>query len=390
MSIITPSYLQNDSDSYSNTVNNNHSLKIGQVIDVIFPEGGGVLENGQPDPKQPPLPPFPLYTVLVSEKVGDTLVSIPFSNCILRDMFGSVPDFLEYSLRKSNYSINSSSTSNRINVPGVTGSLKSLGANNSPSGNGLLGANVVIECINGSTFNAIILGAVRTYNQCGYGQTYTPVNAHTGNYLNFAFNGITAQINDDGELNLQRIGPTDDNGSILDKNFLGVEYPKNNTGTLININKAGDLNISTGTNDTDKDGNNNNFTPNILLEKTGKITISSGQGDASQEQGSPTNSVVIDTDGSITVTIQAGTNLKLQGHQDDATLTLGSGMYPVAIATMLKNLYNQLSFQIASAFDGHVHTVASFGPSGPPTPFASMSLPNWDPTIESASTKVPK
>lgn len=379
MSIITPSYLQNDQTSFSDAVNRNHSLKVGQVIDVILPESGGTDESGSP---LEPLPPFPLYTVLVSEKIGDTLVTIPFTNCILRDAFGSIPDFFEFSLRKSNYATNTSSTNN----PGPTGSLSQAGTQTVPSAAGLLGSNVLIECINGSTFNAVILGAVRTYNpNYGYSPGYTPVDDKTGKYLQFNFNGLSAKINDDCEFTLQRFGPQNDDGTQQTQSLDGGDYNSDAAGSLIKIDKAGGINISAGTNEitSSTDKQNRKFTPNILLEKSGKVTITSGQGDDSQEQDSPNNSIVMNTDGSIVITMANGNNLQLQGHADDATLTLGSGSKSAAVSEPLQTMYNSFLQQLAE-----MTVSTAFGPSG--TPLNIAAFPNWDDNINSKSTKIPK
>lgn len=365
MSIIIPSYLVNNYDNFSEMVNQNHSLKVGNVIDVTFPEGGGTKEDGTPDPKKPPLPPFPLYTVMVSEKVGDVTVNIPFKNCILRDIFGTVPDFFEYSLRRSDYNL-----SQLQNTQGP------------PTPDKLLGANVLIECINGSTFNAVILGAVRTYNlNFGYGQGYTPTDNKTGKYLNFNFNGINAKINDDGEFTLKRLGPQNNDGTTQTQNLDGGDYPKDNAGSLININQAGDINISAGTNQIEKGKGNIKFTPNILLQKSGKITISSGIDD--NDVGAPNQAIIIDPDGTVTIQIDSQKNLVLKNHADDATLTLGSGTFTVAVAEKLQQLYEQLLAQL------QILTVSTgTGPSGPP--LNAAAFPQWDSSINSGAMKIPK
>lgn len=379
---IIPSYLYVREDNFSNMVNHNDSLKIGTVIDVTLPEGG----EDSADNTSPPLPPFPLYTVLVSEKVNDVTVNIPFKNCLLRDIFGSTPDFFEFSLRKSTFSSNSSAS----NSTGPTGSLEQLQKDSgTPAANSLLGATVLIQCINGSTFNAIILGAVRTYNNnFGYGQGYTPVNDQTGKYLTFAFNGILFNINDSGELTLKRIGPTDNDGTVLTKDSTGDTLPANNEGSTIRVDKSGAIEISAGTNDADENGDNKNYTPMILLEKSGKITIASGVDNdnalnPNDNSGVPNNAIEIKPDGSIDITINKGLNLQLTDNGDSATLTLGSGSNSATVAENLQTLYNQLLQQLQT-----LTVSTAFGPSS--VPINAGAFPAWASNIISQSMKIPK
>jgi len=385
MSVIVPSYLMNNHDNFSEMVNENHSLKIGSVIDVVFPQGG----DPNADPPIPPNPPYPLYTVLVKEKVNGVLVSIPFPNCLLKDMFGSVPDFLEYSLRKSDFTsapaAPAGNNTDDSDTLGETGSLNQLGnpanVTSPPSNSSLLGATVLIECINGSSFNAIILGAVRTFNpEIGYSQNYTQITDKTGKYLIFNFNGISIQINDDGELSLVRNGPQSNGGNTLLRDAKGNDYEKGNEGSTITINKLGEISISAG-NNTEENGSNFKYTPQILLKKNGVISIASGQ--ENDQTDLPNNSIVINKDGSIEITIDNGDNLKLNGKNDDATLTLGSGTYTVAVAEKLQQLYNQLLAQL------QILTVSTgTGPSGPP--LNAAAFPAWDSSINSAAMKIPK
>ena len=350
---VIPSHLGKESSSFADFTNNNYSLKIGAVINVTIPTG---------DPAQPP---FPQYTVMVEDRVNGAPVTVPYKNCMLMDLFGSIPDFFEFSLRKSSYTVSQFQE------------LKP------PKKDTLLGATVLIASINGETQRSIIIGALRVNNSNHPSQDYEPPTKATDKYLNFNFNGINCKINDDGEFSLIRNGPQANDGTTNLQDAKGTKYKENNKGSFININKNGDVNISAGGNETGKDGSNT-FSPNILLEKNGTITIVTGK---SKDTSKPSNAIEIKPDGSINITINKGLNLQLIDNGSNATLTLGNGAVSVAIADNLKTYINDLVQQI-----GVTISSASSTPGGGPLvlPLQPSAWPQWDESIASQSMTVPK
>lgn len=91
-------------------------------------------------------------------------------------------------------------------------------------------------------------------------------------------------------------------------------------------------------------------------------------------------------DGIVSVAIEDGPTLALHANGSDTTAKIGDGTMHVAIAEHLQALYESMKATTEATFNGHVHPSA-MGPTGPPAP--PLSMPAWDPTINSTKVSLP-
>lgn len=87
----------------------------------------------------------------------------------------------------------------------------------------------------------------------------------------------------------------------------------------------------------------------------------------------------------LTIKIEDGPTLRLEGKEDEAKLTVGDGAMHVAIVEHLKALYEELKAKL-DVFDSHTHIYA-FGPTLDPIP--KIQAPAWDSAIESSKVSFP-
>jgi len=310
---VIPSWMSlSSNDNFDNFVNNNFSLKIGQVIDIVYPDNNNGFKTIT-------------YNILITEKT-DGFNQFVLYNCQLLDSFGGLADYLTYTLRK-----------NEKDVFGITkGEVKS---------SELLGTYVLVAMINGSASTPIILGGVPFIDIPKDSDRKVPKEDY-GHYLQFTFNGIDVNIDKNGELLLQRFGPTKSDGSLdTDKGKEEQAY------SFIQINNDGEIKLST----------------------TSKEKVNDAD-----------NLITIKKDGSIEIKIKDGKTLELKDKDGDAKMTLGDGAKSVAVAEPLQQLYNQLKNYIETA-----KVPTGVGPSG--TILAgSGPAPSWDDAIISKSSKLPK
>lgn len=90
--------------------------------------------------------------------------------------------------------------------------------------------------------------------------------------------------------------------------------------------------------------------------------------------------------------ITQGETLAIQEDGADATLVLGNGAVPVAVASRLETFYNAVKASLEafnSMLTGHTHggVTAGGGMSGPPS--TSLSLSSWDSRINSDKLTIP-
>lgn len=223
---VIPSWMSlSSNDNFDNFVNNNFSLKIGQVIDVVYPDEKNGFKTIT-------------YNILITEKT-DGFNQFILYNCQLLDSFGGLADYLTYTLRK-----------NEKDVFGITkGEVKS---------SELLGTYVLVALINGSASTPIILGGVPFIDIPKDSDRKVP-KKEDGHNLKFAFNGVNIEINKDGEFTATKNGPTKADGKLDSDQDGGKEDQK---GSFVKIDKDGNITLS---------ANDKNIF--IINKKDKKITI---------------------------------------------------------------------------------------------------------------------
>lgn len=149
------------------------ALMSGEIKDIIYPSD--TRSRSQK---------FVEYEVNVQYRDGSGPgVSRLFTSCFIDNLFGGIADKLSFTLRKD--------------------PIKDR------TGDGVgVGSKVLLLCVDGDLFNAVILGGLRDPtdpNLDSQGQ---------GHNLFFEFNGVKAVINDAGELTLTYLGKTKVDGTL--------------------------------------------------------------------------------------------------------------------------------------------------------------------------------
>lgn len=223
---VIPSYLGatnvgqiEDDGSFSN-----FPLRIGEVDEIIYPSDDRSR----------------------SKKVVEYLVTVQHFNhdnytgsglqyqCTLSNLFGSVPDRFQYTLRAAK------------------------DAQKDKTGQGK-GAKVLILCVNGAFNDAVIIGGIADQEDGSQEKDKAKDRKH---YLEYLFNGVKLEINDDGEFILKYTGKSTIEGKLDDNT------DEDQTGTQIKISKNGNLTLST------KDDEQNI----VLDHENEKITIKHKEG----------------------------------------------------------------------------------------------------------------
>jgi hypothetical protein len=199
---VIPSYLiRNISppDNTSNFVRNyqEDSLRIGVIEEIIPPSSPQSRSKKQ----------YEYIVGVLYYKGTSTLSYTKYYNCVQMDMFGSVADKYHSTLRK--------------------------GTNDSSKAPFTKGAKVLILCVNSDTSQGVIVGGFPNNN-------VSTADEQAGHHLSFEFNGIQVNINNEGELLLNRRGPTDENGKVLSES---EEYG----GAQVKLLSDGSVSISSGT-----------------------------------------------------------------------------------------------------------------------------------------------
>lgn len=99
--------------------------------------------------------------------------------------------------------------------------------------------------------------------------------------------------------------------------------------------------------------------------------------------------ITIKPQGVIEITFESGNTLTLNGSGAQTTMTVGDGTKHVPIVETLQQLYESMKTAIELWGDlstGHTHA-SGVGPTGPPTP--ALSVPAWDPSINSTKVSIP-
>jgi hypothetical protein len=205
--------------SYRNT-----SLRLGIVVRVYVISDGGNLSKLTTE--------YDVQTFEQNEDRGSSVIT--YRNCIATESMGSIPDFLEKTLRI------------REGAPTIGSFINTKGQN---------GAVVLIQCLDGMSDKALIVGAVTHPDR----QT-TLVNDQP--YLQGEYNGVNLEIGNDGSVTFTFKGATDNDGNIIDSSqgpsvakietdgsfqfshsTITLRLDRNGTATLT-TNKDLDLNVS--------------------------------------------------------------------------------------------------------------------------------------------------
>jgi hypothetical protein len=321
--------------NFGEMVGDNLTIKIGQVIRANFPKQE---EGGQYG--------FITYDVMTNDKVGASQGNMIYYDCMISQMFGSAADYLEYSLRANVRPKNGEEEGQEEDILTDGQNVEKDAAKK------LMGATVLVACVAGQADQAVIIGFLPS-TQLKRNKEYKPQDEKLGKFLKFNFNGINVDVNNDGELFLQRRGPTDPAGAISDEETAN---------SFVKINKAGEILISTTAKEDAQEASNDDIDNLILIDKKGNITIK----------------------------IDGGKGISLKNKDSNAEFTLGDGAKHVAIAEELQNLYTELKAQL-ELFANHTHQ----GTAGPfpvtTTPgVPPLQVPSWNSAIASQRMKVPK
>ena len=159
----------------------NLALRNGEVKKIIYPDDKDSISAR-----------FIEYVIEVQHSdANGPGVSARYHGCLLSDLFGSVADTIEYTLRVDDGTI--------TGEDGI--------------GNG---AKVTVLCINGDTNSALIIGGIRDAKGGVKDSKDSKVkdDKARGHHYFSRFNGTSVSVNNDGEFTLQFLGKTKIDGNI--------------------------------------------------------------------------------------------------------------------------------------------------------------------------------
>lgn len=182
---VIPSIFDDGTRAINSDNLNNIKLRIGQVV-AIHPPGDSYNLNKRVNE----------YQVFVQHRDNGTGVAKMYDHCTVMEGFGSKADTFNYTLRADKSDLN-------------------------------VGAQVLLLCINGESFNSVIIGSIRSNSASADTKTNSD-----GHHLHFLFNGVQIDIDKDGQLILNIKGPTDVKGAVTKE-----------IGTTITADKEGNINI---------------------------------------------------------------------------------------------------------------------------------------------------
>lgn len=215
------------------------------------------------------------YDVQVFEQNEDRGSSImTYKNCVAAEGLGSIPDFLEKTLRV------------REGAPTIGGFINTKGQN---------GALVLIQCLDGMSDKAIIIGALTHPDR-----PTTLINDQP--YLQGEYNGVNVEIENDGSVTLTFNGATDNDGEIIDDS----QGP-----TVVKIEQDGsfELNHSTITFRLDKNGTAT-LTANQDINVTAQGNV---QIDCVDADVTASGDAKVDVDGDLDLTVGGDCNAEISG-----------------------------------------------------------------------------
>lgn len=237
---------------------------------------------------------YDIVTLEQNEDKGAT--TITYRNCLCKDGIGGIADFFELNLRSKTQQ---SYKGEAIQLSGQNGTI------------------VLIECLDGASDKAMIVGGFPNLNR-------ETTLVDTQPRLTGEYNGVNVAVNPDGSTSLTFKGATDNNGKQLDSN-------QGNTVFQIKTDGSFEFNHSTIT---------------IQADRSGVLTINA-KSDANITVGGNTN---ITTIGTANIIAQGTTTV------DGSTIKLGVD----AVESVIKGN------TFAAIYDAHVH-IGNLGfPTSPP------------------------
>jgi hypothetical protein len=161
----------------------NFALRFGEVQEVVYPDSDKSLSKR-----------FVEYSVYVQEMWGAYGGGRVYTNCVLLNSLAGLADIETYALRATPT------------------------ASSDPGGDAGHGSKVLVLCINGNERCAVILGGVRDQaDESESGKTDGKNAAKAlGQFYKWRFNGLSFDVNDDGELTITFNGKTKDDGAADD------------------------------------------------------------------------------------------------------------------------------------------------------------------------------
>lgn len=195
---VLPSSLFSDSEmrglSAYNRRYQNFGIKIGVVINII-----------ETDDERNTAGLFPEYDVVVIEQdqdIGYSLVT--YRNCLRSDSFGGIAEYAEGKLRSAD----------KIGDTGV----QKLEDQN--------GSLVLLNCLNGSSTQAVIVGGVQHPKRKRF------LSAEKGHAFIAEFNGLQMEIDKEGAFSVVFLGATDNEGKPLKTDIGGSFFKITSNGSV--------------------------------------------------------------------------------------------------------------------------------------------------------------
>jgi len=306
------------------------------------------------------------YDVVVleqNENISST--NMVYRNCISAESGGSIADFFEKNLRT------------QITNKNPNGAINTANQN---------GAIALIECLDGYTNKAIVIGALIHPDR---ETTLT----NTEPQLQGEYNGVNVAVGTDGSASLTFNGPTDNNGDVINSSQKQTTLQIQKDGSVVILDAAGSMlnmtsdgsiqsitsngnliflnNASNEISINQKDGSIIGLTSTgvTVSDSTGKqivsvngssIQLTSGGTIVEQSGGQTINS------GSVNINGSGGVKIK---DQFGGELNIQNGMVALGNSTAeLLDLFNQTLTQIQS-----LTVPTGVGPSGPPINLAAFT-----------------
>lgn len=204
MGRVIPDYLSDGTDNsyYAGSAFSSVRMIMGEVQEIVQPTDPRNVNKRVAE-----------YSVWCAMYENGTYASRLISNVVAMDMFGSgVADFLDFTYRGAK-SANVADGNNQLGYG--------------------LGSKVLLMAINGNRNNYIIVGGIRNSKS-------NPISADLGHHLDFSFQGVTANVNNSGELTISYTGAQNIDGTLrsdVDQDAVGTTIQFQKNGSLIILDK---------------------------------------------------------------------------------------------------------------------------------------------------------
>jgi hypothetical protein len=282
---------------------NNTKMRLGVIVEAFAVD--------DPNNRTQISTEYDVVTLEQNEDKGAT--TITYRNCLCKDGIGGIADFFEMNLRSKTQQ---SYKGEAIQLSGQNGTI------------------VLLECLDGASDKAMIVGGFPNLNR-------ETTLVDTQPRLTGEYNGVRIAVNPDGSTSLTFKGATDNNGNQLDPS---------QGNTVFQIKTDGSFEF-------------NHSTINIQADRSGVLTITTTS-NANITVGANANITVdgntnIDTSGTANIIAQGTTTI------DGSTIKLGVN----AVQSVIRGN------DFAAIFDAHVHISEAPGtPTSAPTTTMDSSL----------------